>query len=249
MSEDDRDRLWHAGNLAEPHDAPDKARRVRDMFDAVAPTYERVNTVCSLGRDASWRRRAVRLAGVRETDRVLDVACGTGDLTRAFAAAGPRSVVGTDFSHEMIRLAPAKSNGAIRWCEADAQRLPFDDGQFDVVSCAFGIRNLEHLEAGLSEFCRVLDGDGRAVILEFSLPKNTVLRQLFLFYFLKIMPGLAGWISGDRTGAYRYLPRSVLRFPERRQIVDQLRRAGFERVEVHPLTFGIAVAYLAYKSR
>ena len=116
------------------------------------------------------------------------------------------------------------------------------------LSCAFGIRNLEHLETGLREFCRVLDGDGRAVILEFSLPKNAVLRQLFLFYFLRIMPSLAGWISGDRTGAYRYLPRSVLRFPERRQIVDQLRRAGFERVEVHPLTFGIAVAYLAFKS-
>lgn len=248
MSKTGGDQLWHAGNLDEPHEAPDKARRVRAMFDAVAPTYERVNRICSLGRDARWRHRAVELVAITGVDRVLDVACGTGDLARVFWAAGPESVVGTDFSHEMIRLAPGASNGSIRWCESDAQRLPFGDGQFSVVSCAFGVRNFEDMGAGFGQMHRVLGGGGRAVILEFSLPSLVGFRQLFLWYFLRVMPWCASLISGDRTGAYRYLPRSVLRFPDRQQIVTQLKEAGFDRVEVHPLTMGIAVAYLAFKS-
>ena len=245
----DQQAVWHRGNLDEPHRVEDKARRVRAMFDAVAPTYELVNTLTSLGRDAYWRRRAVELARVSAEDRVLDVACGTGDLARAFAAVRPRPavVVGADFSREMMRLAPGSSNGWIRWCQADALLLPFADKEFTVVSCAFGVRNFEDLAAGLGQMQRALASGGRVVILEFSLPVRPVLRQLFLFYFRHVLPWIGTFVSGDRSGAYRYLPRSVLRLGKRREIVELLGKAGFAKVQVHPLTFGIAVVYLATK--
>ncbi|UCG32693.1 MAG: bifunctional demethylmenaquinone methyltransferase/2-methoxy-6-polyprenyl-1,4-benzoquinol methylase UbiE [Phycisphaerales bacterium] len=250
MTDPDQQTVWHEQNLAEPHAVRDKARRVRAMFNAVAPTYELVNTLTSFGRDAYWRRRAVELSRVTGTDRVLDLACGTGDLARAFAAArpAPALVVGADFAGEMIRRAAGTSSPAMRWCQADALSLPFLNEQFTAVSCAFGVRNLQDLKAGFREVHRVLSPDGRAVILEFSNPSAKVTRALFHFYFNRMLPAIATLISRDRSGAYRYLPRSVLRFASRSQIVNLLREVGFERIEVHPLTFGIAVVYLAAKA-
>jgi len=219
------------------------------MFDAVAPTYELVNTLTSFGRDAYWRRRAVELARISAKDRVLDVACGTGNLARAFTAARPKpaTVVGTDFSRGMLGLTPGSPNGRIRYCQADALLLPFADREFTVASCAFGIRNFENLAAGLAQMHRVLAPGGRVVILEFSLPSLPIVNHAFIFYFKTILPWFASLISRDQTGAYRYLPRSVLGFENRQQIVEQLERVGFAQVEVHPLTFGIAVVYLATK--
>ncbi len=242
--------LWDAERLAAPHGQADKAVRVRRMFDAIAPTYERVNALCSVGLDRWWRRRAVALARVTREDDVLDVACGTGDFARAFAAAAqsPKSVVGTDFAHKMLCLAPGRSSAALRWCEADALRLPFADGQFSITSAAFGVRNFQDLEAGLREMYRVLRPRGRAVILEFGVPTRRPWRGMYLFYFTRVMPWVATLLSGDGTGAYRYLPESVLRFDDRSQIVAALGRAGFARVEARPLTLGVVTVYVAYRN-
>lgn len=238
---------WPASDLAEPHRVADKARRVQHMFDAVAPTYQLVNTLASAGRDARWRRCGVEMAQVRADDDLLDVACGTGDFARAFAghAPGPRSVTGTDFAAGMLARAAARPVFDIVWCRADAERLPFADEAFSVVSCAFGIRNLQNLGAGLREMRRVLRPGGRAVILEFSMPRAPLLGWLYRLYFLRIMPVLATLVSGDRTGAYHYLPRSVLSFATDAKIVEALREAGFADVTTRRLTFGIVTAYLA----
>ena len=250
MSERDPKAVWHDGNLGQPHEVQDKARRVRAMFNAVAPTYELVNTLTSFGRDAYWRQRTVELARVAAEDRILDLACGTGDLARAFTAArpAPNMVVGADFAAEMIQRAAGSSSTTVFWCQADVLTLPFANEQFTAVSCAFGVRNLQDLTAGFREMYRVLAPAGRAVILEFSFPSARVSRTLFKFYFIHMLPVIATLISRDRSGAYRYLPRSVLRFPNRAQIVNLLREVGFDRIEAHPLTFGIAVVYVAVKA-
>jgi demethylmenaquinone methyltransferase/2-methoxy-6-polyprenyl-1,4-benzoquinol methylase len=219
------------------------------MFDAIAPTYELINRLASAGRDAVWRREMVRLAGIRPGDTLLDVACGTGDVCRAFAAArpGPAQFVGADFAIRMLGLAQRRSSGAIRWCQADASSLPFADKSFSLVTCAFGIRNFQKLDCGLREMWRVLRPGGRAIILEFSMPSMPVLRGLYRLYFNRVMPIAATVLSRDRSGAYRYLPRSVLCFHDRAGIVSSLRQVGFAEVGVFPLTLGIVAIYRAFK--
>jgi len=254
------DPVWTPDLLASPHDASDKADRVRRMFDSIAPRYEFVNTVCSAGRDAHWRRAAVRLADVRSDDDVLDVACGTGDFARAFLAVNPRRVVGVDFAHEMLLRAvhsptrdtnpgPHSVEPLTHWVEADALRLPFRDGSFSIVSCAFGVRNFADLEAGLREMHRVLRPGGRAIILEFTRPGNPVARRLYEFYASRVMPLAATWLSGDRGGAYRYLPRSVVSFLTTGQMVESLRRTGFARAQAAALTLGVVTVYRATRDR
>ena len=149
----DKTTVWTPDLLDAPHEAPDKAARVRTMFNAIAPRYELVNALFSAGRDATWRRKAVALAKVTPDDDVLDIASGTGDFARAFATAGPRSVVGTDFAHEMLTRARQSDAGATNcsWCEADALKLPFGSGAFSITCCAFGVRNFHDLDAGLAE--------------------------------------------------------------------------------------------------
>ena len=176
----DHAQVWTRQALEAPHLDQDKTRRVRRMFDAIAPRYELVNSVFSLGRDAFWRRRAVELAVVSPHEDVLDIACGTGDFARAFARARPRSVVGCDFAHHMLIRASAgcgvhsakdatrRAEPLMQWCEADALRLPFGPGSFSIVSCAFGVRNFQELEFGLTEMFRVLRPGGRAVVASAS---------------------------------------------------------------------------------
>lgn len=238
---------WDDATLRDPHAAADKSARVRNMFNAIAPTYERVNSVFSLGRDAAWRRTAVRLANVRPGESVLDVACGTGDLARAFARAvtAPGRVMGCDFAHDMLRLALGRGDAALSWCEADALRLPFADASFDIASCAFGVRNFQDLRAGLSEMRRVLRPGGRCVILEFAMPRNAALRRAYELYFRQIMPRLAARMSGDRTGAYRYLPHSVVSFTSPDELRDLLTAVGFAGVTVNPMTLGIVNIFVA----
>lgn len=237
--------------------AADKAGRVRGMFDAIAPRYELVNTLFSGGRDAAWRRRAVALTRVTAADRVLDVACGTGDFARAFQRAGVQQVIGCDFAHQMLvraRAGEAAGRAGIHerfpraWVEADALRLPFADRSFTIVSCAFGVRNFADLDAGLVEMHRVLASDGRAVILEFTRPKNAGFRKLYELYANRLMPRAAAWVSGDRSGAYRYLPRSVVSFLDAEQMCARLIRAGFKAPSAVPLTFGVVTVYLARRS-
>ncbi len=245
---DSQQRLWDDSRLAAPHEQDDKADRIRRMFNAISPTYERVNFVASVGRDRAWRRYTVRQAEVQSNERILDIACGTGDLARAFARAQPQLVVGLDFAQDMLRHAVDQSCESGVWVQADALRLPFADGSFDITACAFGVRNFQHLETGLREMHRVLKPGGRAMILEFTMPDSSLLRGLYHFYFAKIMPRLAAWISRDRTGAYQYLPRSVVSFLNARQLTELIEKVGFASVRAKPMTFGAVHVYRADKA-
>lgn len=226
------------------------------MFGAIAHRYDLNNRVHSFWRDQAWRRRAVRLSGLRTDDHVLDAACGTGDLAEAFAAAGAARVVGADFTDRMITLARRKAARRRRprgravpaYVRADVTSLPFEDATFDVVSIAFGIRNVSSPPRALAEFGRVLRSGGRLVILEFSQPGNPVLRVLNGIYCGHVMPVTATLLSGDRTGAYRYLPRSVATFADRRQLATMMAEAGFTAVTQHPMTFGVCVAYVGKRA-
>lgn len=246
---------WTATDLAtDPHSRADKPERVRRMFAAIARSYDLNNTLHSFGRDAAWRRHAVRMASLREGDVVLDAACGTGELTRAFARASPRpaQVVGLDFTPEMLELARAKppvasscatSPPRLTYEQGDATDLPHTDASFDVVSIAFGIRNVGDPMRALREFRRVLRPGGRLVVLEFATPRSRLIAALNGFYCNTIMPRTATLVARDRSGAYRYLPRSVRSFASREEMHAMLERAGFERVTSEALTLGVCVCH------
>lgn len=267
-------KAWDEGLLKNPHAVADKRSRVQKMFAAIAPSYDLNNRLHSLWMDQTWRRKAVKLAGVREPDVVVDVACGTGDLTIKFAevlyplALPGRAgqVTGIDFTFAMLPLAvrkwdthgfvehtredPETNPGApsfVKFVNGDAQQLPLSGASADVVSIAFGIRNVADPAAAIREFFRVLRPGGRVIILEFSLPTNPVLRGLYNFYFRKILPRTATLISGDKTGAYKYLPESVNTFIGRQQMMQMMREAGFGNVEQFPMTFGVCVCYRGLK--
>ncbi len=236
---------WSKPLLRSPHKVADKAQRVRGMFNEIAPRYELVNRLFSGGRDAYWRRQAVNLARVRADDDVLDIACGTGDFARTFASASPRSIIGTDFAHEMLSRAAGRGDNRIRWVESDALHLPFADHSFSIVSCAFGVRNFVDLDKGLAEMARVLRPGGRAIILEFTRPTNLMFRRAYELYANYIMPIGASWISRDRSGAYRYLPRSVVSFLDAEEMVNRLDQSGFSNCQAKHLTMGVVTIYLA----
>lgn len=252
-------RAWDARTLRAPHAQPDKAARVQAMFDAIAPTYERVNTIGSLGRDARWRRHAVAAADPRPGDMVLDIGCGTGDMMRAFVQAQPEvgRVIGVDFSAAMLRHAvvdvhgrPAAGVSATMWpparsslVRADALRLPLAEATVDIISCAFAVRNFADLPAGLAEMARVARPSARLVILEFATPENVIWRRLYQFYCDVVLPRVAAVISRDRSGAYRYLPRSIQTFEPVQAMVRRLEDAGFGDVTVRRMNVGGVVLY------
>jgi demethylmenaquinone methyltransferase/2-methoxy-6-polyprenyl-1,4-benzoquinol methylase len=248
---------WDERLLKDPHAVADKRGRVQRMFAAIAPSYDLNNRLHSLGVDQFWRRRAVKLALPKPTDAVVDVACGTGDLTLKFAdklrslpvAAAPGRVTGIDFTFEMLPIAARKlaHDPLVRFVNGDAQALPLPDASADVISIAFGIRNVVDPAAAIREFHRVLRKDGRLIILEFSLPGNPILRGLYNFYFRKVLPRTATFISGDKSGAYKYLPESVNTFVGREQMVRMIEDAGFRRVEQFSMTFGVCVCYRGFR--
>jgi len=246
---------WTREDLAaDPHRAEDKPERVQRMFASIARRYDLNNRLHSFGRDQSWRRRTVELCRVKPTDRVLDLACGTGDLTLAFAQAHPASVTGLDFTPQMLDIAQVKSERFLRkhpkavkpeFMRGDAMDLPFESGQFDVVSIAFGLRNLSDPRKGIDEFRRVLRPGGRVAILEFHEPPHSVIRTFNRFYTTRIMPITATLIARDRSGAYRYLPRSVETFSSRDELRAMLKEVGFRDITTKNLTCGVCAIHLA----
>ena len=244
--------VWNDALLANPHAAADKRARVQRMFAAIAPSYDLNNRLHSLWMDQRWRSIAVKLAEVKPADVVVDVACGTGDLALKFAEALPGKAIGIDFTYEMLPLAWRKSSSAspdrpVTWINGDAMALPLPDACADIVSIAFGIRNVADPAAAIREFFRILRPGGRLIILEFSLPENAILRGLYNFYFRRILPRTATLISRDHTGAYKYLPESVNTFISRQTMLRMMSDAGFARLEQCALTFGVCVCYRGVK--
>ncbi|MHC4975598.1 MAG: bifunctional demethylmenaquinone methyltransferase/2-methoxy-6-polyprenyl-1,4-benzoquinol methylase UbiE [Planctomycetota bacterium] len=239
---------WSNGELAgDVHTREDKARRVQSMFGAIAGRYDLNNRVHSFGRDQSWRRAAVRMAEIDGDTRVLDVACGTGDMSRLCARAGAGHVTGMDFTPEMLEIARRKSPSEIEFIEGDAMDLPFEDESFDVLTTAFGIRNVTDPREALRQFYRVLTPGGRCVVLEFSEPRSRVLCAMSRLYTHRVMPVTASVLAGDRSGAYKYLPRSVITFLDRESLQSALEKVGFERVRQRVMTFGVCVCYVGHK--
>jgi demethylmenaquinone methyltransferase/2-methoxy-6-polyprenyl-1,4-benzoquinol methylase len=223
------------------------AEWVRDMFGRVAHRYDLANHLLSFNIDRYWRARTVARVGhvlARPDARVLDICCGTGDLVRALQRARPAGApgMGSDFCHPMLTAARAKLEGGELF-EADALRLPLSDASLDLITVAFGFRNLANYEAGLREMRRVLRGGGVAAILEFSQPPNPLFGALYGFYSRRVLPLIGGALSGSRD-AYTYLPESVRKFPAPQELAEMMRTAGFGPVEFERLTGGIVALHL-----
>jgi demethylmenaquinone methyltransferase/2-methoxy-6-polyprenyl-1,4-benzoquinol methylase len=217
------------------------------MFGRIAGRYDLLNHLLSGNVDKRWRRLVAQTLqpSLVEGAHALDVACGTGDLSLALEGAGRARVVGLDFCRPMLEIARRKAGEEARdvpLVEGDALRLPFADRSFEVVTIAFGLRNLSSVERGLGELLRVLKPGGRAAVLEFSSPVVPGFRALFEFYFTRVLPRIGGLVSGSR-GAYEYLPDSVRKFPDQKRLAEMMRGAGFEEVGYRNLTGGIAALH------
>jgi demethylmenaquinone methyltransferase/2-methoxy-6-polyprenyl-1,4-benzoquinol methylase len=227
--------------------AKEHAGRVREMFGRIARRYDLLNHLLSVNIDKRWRRivanRVREKLSANPRARVLDVACGTGDLSLSLFEITGAGVVGTDFCRPMLAIAAGKTNGRIRLIEGDALDLPFRDGTFDVATIAFGLRNLSNVESGLAELSRVLKPGGWVAVLEFSRPANVILRPMFNLYFRKLLPMMGGLISGSLS-AYTYLPASVQKFPDQSQLSLLMEQAGFDQVGYENLTGGIAALHM-----
>jgi demethylmenaquinone methyltransferase / 2-methoxy-6-polyprenyl-1,4-benzoquinol methylase len=222
------------------------------MFTAIAPRYDLLNHVLSFNVDRLWWNRAARTFSPilsRRDARVLDLCCGTGDMSFALwrkARRGSLAILGADFSHAMLQLAVKKSVGTpLRWIEADALLLPFPDSYFHLVTSAFGFRNLADYDAGLGEIVRVLRPEGECGLLDFGEPDGLT-GKFYRIYFKHVLPRIGTLISGIR-GPYFYLPASVERFPRAAEMLDRMRRSGLRNVSWTPYTFGIAGLYRGVK--
>ena len=232
----------------------DKHRYVREMFDAIAPRYDLLNSLLSLRLHHRWRAAAVRAAALRPGDRALDVCTGTGDLAFALAnAVGPKGIVdATDFSESMLDFARRKqtsrSGGAkVRFSAADTQALPFPDGAYRAATVAFGIRNVADIDLGLREMARVVERGGRVVLLEFNRPRVRWFAALHSLYSRVAMPILGGMISGRRS-AYAYLPASVEAFHSREELAMKMEAAGLRSVVWHDMLMGAVVLHVGVKA-
>jgi demethylmenaquinone methyltransferase/2-methoxy-6-polyprenyl-1,4-benzoquinol methylase len=248
------------------HDESEAAHRVQEMFTRIAPRYDFLNHLLSLSFDRPWRARTARRFRhilARPDARALDLCCGTGDLTFALERAAKRSgqnstaqaawqhaaIFGSDFVPPMLALARKKARRANHqaiFLAADALSLPFPDNSFDLVTAAFGFRNLANYERGLRELFRILRPNGELGILEFSEPRGRVIAPLYRFYFEKILPRIGGAISGNST-AYSYLPASVAKFPSPEELANWMARVGFTGVKFEPWMFGAVVLHAAQK--
>jgi demethylmenaquinone methyltransferase/2-methoxy-6-polyprenyl-1,4-benzoquinol methylase len=230
----------------------DKGEKIQQMFGAIAPQYDFLNRLLSFGIDRRWRKKTVRLLKYRSDSRILDVATGTGDVALEIARTTPASVkiIGADFCQEMvdrgkIKVAASPYADRIDFKVAPCEDLPFANNTFDSITIAFGIRNVVDRKLGLAEMWRVLRPGGRMLILEFSTPRSVFFRQIYYFYFRRLLPVVGGLFS--RYNAYKYLPDSVLEFPSQEEFSRMISAAGFRNIHTHELTFGIATIYVGEK--
>jgi demethylmenaquinone methyltransferase/2-methoxy-6-polyprenyl-1,4-benzoquinol methylase len=229
--------------------------RIRRMFGNIAPSYDLLNHLLSLNVDHYWRLRTTQLVPPSGEAPILDLCTGTGDLALAYdrAAGGRVPIVGVDFCHEMLVLASQKTAkrqalNRVRFLEADAQHLPFPDDHFQITTVAFGLRNITDTDRGLAEMARVTRPGGKVAILEFSQPRAWLFGRLYGFYFHHVLPCIGQAISRSKDNAYRYLPASVLKFPDGEALAVRLRCHGLQQVRWHSLTFGIATLYVGRKA-
>lgn len=228
-----------------------KKEQVADMFNNIAGCYDFLNHFLSLGIDKGWRKKAIAEVSLAKPHHILDVATGTGDMAIAAARLLPKRIVGIDIAAGMLevgrkKIAEQNLQQVITLQTGDSEAMPFSDGEFDVVMCAYGVRNFEHLEKGLTEMCRVLRPGGKVVILEFSHPTRFPVKQFYKFYFRFILPALGKLVS-KHSRAYTYLPESVMAFPEGKRFCEILAQCGFKNARAQALTFGITTLYTAVK--
>lgn len=228
-----------------------KKEQVEEMFDNIAHRYDFLNRLLSLGIDISWRRKAVNYIGEIKPQHILDVATGTGDFAFEALRLNPQKIVGYDLSEGMLSYGRQKSakmgkEQIVEFIKGDSERMPFADNSFDAITVGFGVRNFEHLQAGLKEMYRVVKPGGRVAVLEISQPPNAIIRQLYGLYFHHIVPWVGRLFSKD-VRAYTYLPESVSVFPEGPEFVKILEANGFKQVKWKPLTFGTCAFYTMEK--
>jgi len=228
-----------------------KKQQVADMFDNISHKYDFLNHFLSLGIDIRWRKKAIKLLKEIEPKQILDIATGTGDFAIESLKLNPDHVTGVDISEGMLnvgreKLKKRKLDDRITLASGDSENLPFEDNKFDAIIVAFGVRNFENLEKGLSEMLRVLRPGGKVVVLEFSKPKSFPFKQLYNFYFKNILPTLGKTISKDNA-AYTYLPESVRSFPDGKEFTSILDKLGFKSTQCKPLTLGISSIYTGIK--
>ena len=232
------------------HDAfatPDAKRRyVRQLFSTIADRYDLITAVLSYGQDARWKRRLIALAQLQRGERVLDLACGTGDIAFAAAAKGA-SVVGLDITHRMLQLANQKSRAAA-FIAGDMTSLPFTSQTFDVVTTGYGLRNVPDLNLAIDEIARVLRPGGRLLSLDFNRPQPALVRAAYLSY-LTVVGAALGWVLYRDPDTYRYIPASIRRYPGAAGVAALLTARGFTAVRVIPLLFGLMTLHLAERSR
>lgn len=228
--------------------------RVQRMFAEIAPAYDRMNHVLSMNVDRYWRWRTVRIVSPKGDAPILDVCTGTGDLALAYyrRAGGKVEVIGGDFCPPMLEIARKKSQrkqgaASITFVEADAQNLPFESNRFQIVSVAFGLRNVADTDKGLREMTRVCLPGGKVAVLEFSMPTLPVFKQFYGWYFRNILPRIGQLFAKNKEEAYQYLPDSVGQFPSGEALAKRMREAGLKEVKFYPLTLGLATLYVGVK--
>lgn len=228
-----------------------KKEQVSQMFDTISENYDGLNRVISLGIDVKWRKKVVALVKESKPETILDIATGTGDLAIALASTSANKIVGLDISTGMLEVGKQKIekkalSNKIEMLLGDSEKMPFNDNAFDAITVAFGIRNFEHLDKGLSEILRVLKPEGKFVILETSMPTKTPFKQGYQFYTKMILPLIGKLFSKDKK-AYSYLSESASSFPFGEELNNILRKNGFKSVEDFPQTLGVASIYTASK--